>query len=218
VLVDVPGATPSQLVVALGKNGVAYLLNRNNLGGVGTGDGTSGEGLFSLPVADDEIINAAAAYTAPSGTYVVFHTAGSGVGCPGIPGDLVALKITGSAPPAITVAWCANNNGFGSPIVTTTDGTSQPVVWSVGATGDNLLRAFNGETGDVLFAGGGPAEQMTYVESYQTPIAVNGRIFVAGDDGLYAFTTQSTPGPPSSLRRPIPPQLKVTKRRSPPSR
>jgi len=34
ILVDVPGATPSQLVLALGKNGNAYLVNRNNLGGV----------------------------------------------------------------------------------------------------------------------------------------------------------------------------------------
>ena len=34
ILVDVPGATPSALVVALGKDGNAYLLNRNNLGGV----------------------------------------------------------------------------------------------------------------------------------------------------------------------------------------
>ena len=33
-LVDVPGATPSQLVLALGKDGMAYLLNRNNLGGI----------------------------------------------------------------------------------------------------------------------------------------------------------------------------------------
>ncbi len=43
ILVDVPGATPSQLVVALGKNGVAYLLDRNYLGGLGTGNGTVGE-------------------------------------------------------------------------------------------------------------------------------------------------------------------------------
>ena len=33
-LIDVPGATPSQLVLALGKDRNAYLLNRNNLGGI----------------------------------------------------------------------------------------------------------------------------------------------------------------------------------------
>ena len=34
LLVDVPGATPSHLVVALGKDRNAYLLNRDNLGGI----------------------------------------------------------------------------------------------------------------------------------------------------------------------------------------
>ena len=34
IIVDVPGATPSALVVALGKDRNAYLLNRNNLGGM----------------------------------------------------------------------------------------------------------------------------------------------------------------------------------------
>src|SRR5947199_8910148 len=34
-VVDVPGATPSQLVLALGKDSNAYLVNRNNLGGIG---------------------------------------------------------------------------------------------------------------------------------------------------------------------------------------
>ena len=34
ILIDVPGANPSQLVLALGKDGNAYLLNRNNLGGI----------------------------------------------------------------------------------------------------------------------------------------------------------------------------------------
>ena len=34
ILIDVPGATPSQLVLALGKDGNAYMLNRNNLGGI----------------------------------------------------------------------------------------------------------------------------------------------------------------------------------------
>jgi hypothetical protein len=219
VLIDVPGATPSQLVVALGKNGVAYLLDRNNLGGVGTGDGTTGEGLFSIQVADQDIINAAAAYTVPSGTYVVFHTFGHGVGCPGDAGDLVALRIAATAPPTLSVAWCANNYGYGSPIVTTTDGTSQPIVWSVGAAGDNRLHAFDGETGQILFAGGGPAEQMTFVRGYQTPIAVNGRIFVAGDDGLYAFTTQAAlDQAPGADRHVAPDRPKIAKRLSRASR
>lgn len=190
VLIDVPGATPSQLVVALGKNGVAYLLDRTNLGGIGAGDGTNGEGIQSALVSTGVIINAAAAYTAASGTYVVFNTSGTGVGCPGTPGNLVALRIGASAPPSISVAWCADSGGKGSPIATTTDGSSDPVVWAVGSEGTNRLQAFNGETGDVLFSGGGADEQMSLVRRFQTPIAVNGRIFVAADNGLYAFLAQ----------------------------
>ena len=38
LLVDVPGATPSSLVVAMGKDGNAYLLDRNNLGGITRAD------------------------------------------------------------------------------------------------------------------------------------------------------------------------------------
>src|SRR5207237_6304690 len=34
IIVDVPGATPSALVLALGKDGKAYLLNRGNLDGI----------------------------------------------------------------------------------------------------------------------------------------------------------------------------------------
>ena len=34
LLVDVPGATPSHLIVAIGKDRKAYLVNRDNLGGI----------------------------------------------------------------------------------------------------------------------------------------------------------------------------------------
>lgn len=202
LILDVPGATPSQLVVALGKSGVAHLLDRSNLGGIGTGDGENGEGLFSTRVAIDSppgdpkrgrIRTTAATYTTASGTYVVFSvsTPGSvGFGCPETPGDLVALRISASSPPTIRVAWCANNNGRGAPVVTTTDGSSQPVVWTIGAEGTNRLYAYNGETGDPLFTGGGVNEQMSQVSRFQTPIAVNGRIIVAADDKLFVFSTQ----------------------------
>lgn len=190
VLIDVPGAKPSQLIIALGKNGVAYLLDRNNLGGIGKGDGFRGEAVQSKKVATDRIINAAAAYKTASGTFVAFDTRGTGSGCPGRSGNLVALRIGASAPPTIDVAWCADSGGKGSPIVTTTDGSSEPVVWVVGAESNNRLRAFNGTTGEVLFAGGGPDERMSLVRRFQTPIVVNGRIFVAADDRLYAFVAR----------------------------
>jgi len=190
VLIDVPGAMPSRLAAALGKNGVAYLIDRDHLGGVAKGDGTHGEGVQSKKVANSQIINAAAAYTTKSGTYVVFESNGNGVGCPGRPGNLVALKIGASSPPTIDVAWCANNMGRGSPIATTTDGKSEPIVWTAGAESSNRLHAFNGDTGEVLFAGGGSDDQMTSVQHFQTPIVANGRIIVAADNRLYAFTTR----------------------------
>jgi hypothetical protein len=190
VLFDVPGATPSKLVAALGKNGVAYLLNRDDLGGVGKGNGLRGEGLQSNRVSSGEIINAAATYRTASATYVVFQTRGNGIGCPGRAGNLVALRIGASAPPSIMVAWCANNLGGGSPIATTTDGRSESIVWTVGTGASNRLHAFDGETGEVLFAGGGQGEQMSRVQNFQTPIVVNGRIFVAANDQVYAFTTR----------------------------
>jgi hypothetical protein len=188
LLVDVPGAIPSKLIVALGKNGVAYLLDRDYLGGIGTGDGMNGEGVQSELVSAGSIVNAAAAYTAPSGTYVVMKSTDVGVGCPGTPGDLIAVKISATLPPTMTVAWCADNLGGGSPIVTTTDGISQPIVWTAGAEYTNQLHGYDGETGELIYSGGGPDEHMGNIRHFQTPIVVDGRIFVAADDQLYAFT------------------------------
>src|SRR5438094_7662630 len=72
VLIDVPGATPSQLVLALGKDGNGYLLNRNNLGGITT------------PVASanvDGVIRgqSAATYRTGQGTYFVFRAGSGGI-------------------------------------------------------------------------------------------------------------------------------------------
>lgn len=188
VLVDVPGATPSQLVVALGKNGIVYLLDRNYLGGIGTGDGYTGEGIVSATVTHGSIVNAAAAYTTASGTYVVMKSTENGSGCPGTPGDLIAVRISATSPPTLSVAWCADNLGGGSPVVTTTDGQSQPIVWTAGAEYTNQMHAYDGETGALLYTGGGPDEHMGNIRHFQVPIVVNGRIFVAADDELYAFT------------------------------
>jgi outer membrane protein assembly factor BamB len=90
----------------------------------------------------------------------------------------------------MTIAWCANNMGGGSPIATTIDGKSEPIVWTVGTGSSNRLHAFDGDTGEVLFGGGGQEEQMNRVQNFQTPVVVNGRIFVAANDRIYAFTSR----------------------------
>jgi hypothetical protein len=186
LVVDVPGATPSALVVALGKNGVAYLTDRTNLGGMGKGNGTTGEGVTSKTVAGN-MSNAAASYTTAMGVYVVSNTTGAGVGCPGgQSGNLVAFRIGATNPPSINVAWCANNQGRGSPIATTPDGTSQVVVWAIGNTG-NRLHGFDGDTGAMVYAGGGANDTVPNVQYFSSPIVANGRIIAAGDNALYAF-------------------------------
>jgi hypothetical protein len=179
VLVDVAGATPSQLLVGLGKDGYAYLVDRARLGGVG--------GQVAMArVSSTPIINAAAAYSTGGATYVVFR--GVGTACPaGQSGDLTALRIVPGTPPTIATAWCARQGGRGSPMVTTTDGHSRPIVWSVGAEGDERLRGFDGETGRVVRDGGGPGDALGSVRRFQTPILAGGRIFVATDGGVVAF-------------------------------
>jgi len=140
VLIDVPGATPSQLALALGKDGNAYLLNRNNLGGI------------AAPVASANVGVAirgqsAASYRTGNGKYFVFRDGSSAIS---------AYKITATNPPTIVPAWSVSQSGQGSPWVTTTDGTNNAIVWVVGSeNGDQRLHGYNGDTGAVVYAGGG---------------------------------------------------------------
>ncbi len=162
--------------MALGKDGNAYVANRANLGGV------------SVPVAQaavssGSIRQAAATYRTASGTYVVLNGNGS---------SLVAFRITPTAPPTIANAWTASENGGGSPFVTSTDGTNNMVVWGLGAEGDQRLHAFNGDTGAVVFNGGGANELMTGTRHFNTAIAARGRIYVANDNQVRVWCAGST--------------------------
>ena len=191
LLVDVPGATPSRLVVALGKNTVGYLLNRDNLGGI------------SLPVAQssvdpgNSIIQAAVTYRTEQGTYVAFRATKE---------KLSTFRITATNPPTILSGWSATrtNGGCGSPFVTTTDGSSNPIVWVMGTAGwgiegDQRLHGYDGETGAVVYAGGGPNELIPGTHTYSTTgIVARGRIYVAGDNKVYAFAVPS-PSPTPRL-------------------
>jgi hypothetical protein len=67
------------------------------------------------------------------------------------------------------------------------DGIPNPVVWIVGAQGDNRLHGFKGDTGEPLLpAGAGPA--MVGLRHFQTLIATRDRLYVGADGRIYAFT------------------------------
>ena len=179
IIVDVPGATPSALVVAIGKDHNAYLLNRNNLGGVSA---PLAQASFSI----SPIIGAAATYRTSMGTYVVLRPT---------TGTLTAFRITATNPPTIATGWSISSSGRTSPFVTSTDGTNNVIVWAAGS--DQRLRGYNGDTGAVVFAGGGANELMAGTRTFNTGIAARGRIYYATDNKVYAFTvpTSSTPTP-----------------------
>ena len=141
---DVPVALGSTAprVLALGKDGNAYLLNRRSLGGIG------GQ-IAVAQVASNRIISAMAAFPTSNSSMVAVGANGSACG-----GNLLVLSVTANA---ISTAWCASFNGDGAPIVTTSDGSSDPIVWVVGANGGNALYGFDGATGQaVVIASGGP--------------------------------------------------------------
>jgi outer membrane protein assembly factor BamB len=177
LIVDSPRSTPPNLVVALGKDGNAYLLNRTNLGGVSAP-------LAQTQVSTNEIIQAAATYRTAQGTFVVFCANAL---------QLCSFRITQTSPPGIVIAWAVNQGGQGSPFVTSSDGTNDIVVWGIGAYGDQRLRGFDGNTGALIFDGGGPNELMSGTERYNTGIAVRGRVYIATDNKVYAFTVPVAP-------------------------
>jgi hypothetical protein len=185
-VIDVPGATPSQLVLALGKDRNAYLLNRNNLGGI------------AAPVVQANVSGntlrgtSAVTYRTSQGTYFAFHDESNAV---------TAYKITATNPPAIVSAWSMGQSGRGSPWVTTTDGTNNTIVWVAGVSGDQRLHGYNADTGAVVFGGGGANEVMTALRQWNTGIVARGRIYFAGDNKVYAFrlpTGTPTPTPTPS--------------------
>ena len=68
--------------------------------------------------------------------------------------------------------------------MTTTDGRSDPIVWIVGAEGDDRLHAFRGDDGEPLATA---PVTMRGLHHFQTLIAAEDRLYVAADGTIYAF-------------------------------
>jgi outer membrane protein assembly factor BamB len=138
------------------------------------------------------VVSAPVLYTTPVATYVVYN--GIGTACTnGTSGMLTALEISSGSPPTLEPSWCAGNS-TGSPIVTTSDGHADGVVWDFTNTGSGPNRTFVGsigaydaDTGKTLtFTTALPT--IVGLRSFNAPIAAKGRIFVPADNTVVALT------------------------------
>ena len=122
----------------------------------------------------------AVTYHTSQGTYFGFHNDA---------GTVRAYKITPTNPPTITFGWSVSQNGRGSPWVTTTDGTNNMIVWYAATTssGDQRLHAYDGDTGAIIYSGGGTNELMTGTRQWNTGMVARGRIYFGADNKIYAF-------------------------------
>ncbi len=184
LVVDAPSMTPSALLVAQGKDGKVYLLDRANLGGLGAAP------LASQAVVGGAFIQSGAFATIGGTTYITLHgySSAPGIGCPaGMSGDLVTLKLDAAAANKMTVVWCANNQGQGSPIITSSDGSASALVWTAGAESTNRLHAWDLATGTLVFSGGGAGDTFANLRHFTTVLDAHGRLFVGADNKVYAF-------------------------------
>src|SRR5262249_37663445 len=184
VLVNVPGATPPALVVALGKDARAHVVDRANFGGIG--DPLAGE-----LVAAEGIRGASATFTTPKGTFFAFRGFGNPYVVPILAqGHVSVFQITPTAPPTVKGVWCGGPKSFSAPAVSVTDAAgSNAIIWMISYE-DNMLHGTDAETGGEVFAGAG--SPMTGIVRYQSVIVAHGRVFVVGDH-VWAFT----PGAPA---------------------
>ena len=98
-----------------------------------------------------------------------------------------ALAVTAEVNSRLHAAWCARMDGGGVPIVTTTNGSSDPIVWAVGAEGDDRLHGFRGDIGEEMYTGGGTGDRMTGLRHFATILVAAGRFYIAGGGRIFAF-------------------------------
>lgn len=162
-------------LLALGKDGMAYLLNRDDLGGIG------GQ-IALLRVAGIPIITGPAFFPGEGRTLVAYQARRAVCPGGGTGAGIAAIAVTATT---IAPAWCAPLDGRGAPIVTTLDGHSNPIVWVAGAEGDDRLHGFRGDTGQPLYTS---PEAVSGLRHFVTILAAEGRLYLAGDGRITAFT------------------------------
>jgi len=196
VLPDQPGSATPHLVFIAGKQGVAYLINRDNMGGVGKGNGITGEGVYSRCIfgtcedGESTRVFSAMAYWdgGPVGRFILVPGRGAQPApCRGT-GGVVALRLgvaAGSGASTFDVAWCGPSmRDPGAPAVSSA-GPDGGLVWVVD-TAAGVLYALDARTGAEVFASAGQ-DALGSTHRFITPSVWDGRVYVGAGHEVVAY-------------------------------
>jgi hypothetical protein len=212
LLLNVPGATPPNYAVTVSKDSHLYFANTAMLGAA-TGGGEVLDMQLTTTPTNHSARTSPVSYMTASGLHIAVtvdrgpYTPAMCPATPAVdPNMAVLMGFTVTASPfKVTTDWCTNVGGPAmgdngtvknrsvSPLVTTTDGKANPIVWVGGSmsqmtagTPANMMYAVDGETGAVLFKGGTCAG----IRQWTTPIAVKGHIVIGGTGKLCSWSPQ----------------------------
>ena len=173
---EVSGGGPP-LILALGKDRKAYLLDRNNLGGIG------GQ-LAVETVSERSIITAPVTYPATDGIFVALQA--EGTRCPTQARGLLTLKIRPGLPSAITTAVVRISTWQRRSDSDHDRWTAR--ILSCGFLAPKATISFTGSEGTLVRRSlPGLIKPMTGLRHFQTLIATEDRLYVAADGNIYAF-------------------------------
>lgn len=196
VLPDQPELGTPHLLFMAGKQGVGYLLNRDNLGGLGKGDGITGEGLYSACLFGTcrggvpEVFSAAAYWDGGRAGHIVVVPGHGRQPAPcGGAGGVVALRLggrPGTRLAAFSVAWCGPSmRDPGAPLVSGA-GLDGGIVWVVDTGAEAVLYALDARTGRLLYASTG-ADAPGATHRFITPAVAGGRVYIGAARAVVAY-------------------------------
>jgi hypothetical protein len=198
VLPDLPQSSTPHLVFIAGKQGVGYLINRDDMGGVGHGSGITGEAVYSRCIfgtceGGGFAVGSATAYWdgGVAGRLILVPGRGRQPAPCGGTGGIVALRL-GLAPGArrasFGIAWCSPSmQDPGAPSVSG-EGPDGGVVWVVDHRKDALY-ALDARSGRAVYVSH-DADVLHGTHQFITPAVWGGRVYVGDGQEVVAYGLQ----------------------------
>lgn len=183
------GSNTPNMVFVTGKRGIGHLINRDDLGGVGKGNGVNGEGIYSTKVFGSAFSTAAYYEDPVAGPFIFLAGRGNQPDCgtnSGVAALALALDADGNS--FYYTAWCTPSMGSAmSPVVTSAPGETG-ILWVVDRNG--VLFAFNAGTGDKLYDSNMvPEDRLGGTRNFLHFTVIDGKVFIGnGNNELVCYT------------------------------